>query len=1157
MVYVGNEKKEVEKPKLKKEQVKKSDTQSKQDSLEEVKTVPPTQKEKEAASPSLIRESPKEAEIPSKSEESLSLTKELPKKAPEEPEKEMTEELSKETSEESVKGPLERPAEEAPVLSLTQAPKKETEESETQEVITEQNAEAEIIKHKQQRDIITQEITEFKEQVENYRENSNRKNEINPNMMEDWEKYLAVTQEEKKHLVIAQGNAQIRKNKGLVKKLIEDNKEFEELKEKGNKDLKDFNNQIEQISSSNNRVEEVAVDVQYYFDELNHSIITFRRQKEDFENDGGVFPESSLLDKLDDSEKNIRKSYELLKHKLGKQGISKSKSRFMSKDIRQEKEMDLIRFEQEIINKIAEKKKERDNLKKSLDTLDKIKENNIKFDTIFKDTKEIQDTAIQLYSEFDTEEEKNVVGDSITESQTEETAEIYDVTKERKFKEAKEKKRELEKREMEILESLKEIVGNSESVGLISRNRKEKYNIYKSNRNKLEQKSRTAKGEKIQLKQNARLRSKDNMIRYYCDIRNHAQSRLFDFFEKYDKSQKKWRYEEQQQIDVEEEYQRFEDSKQGFIQTLTEFKQEEVKEQNIEEEATNFNNSEEEIIKKKSAYQENRKKIKKPYFMIQKFNAPKAPMIMRLVQRVKQVETKGPAARHSNYEGKSQALLRNMEKAEEFTPNKIMSVAGKVFGANEINAELTSDIIIDGSETVLDAAATGLDIKSDISDLKEEFDPKIWGKYKEIQGNKTKEGADIFQLGMNIYSLIKNSYNMFKEVILTIKEWSGGVDKREKLKRVLSLAENTVELFDSCIGFLDSKVPVLSTIKGGLEIILKIIDWIKSADSRRAIAKRKDELWKRIEEKNKKYQGTDDANLYDVNNEENVEQAKQTGFEKTIGASLSRIISPMPYRTSRTYAKEQSLKRNIRQRERFINTEENPNGIEENEFDEETARTSSVDDKAMEGISGRIHMLRRERLEREDITPEQRTALKSDLRALKALRDMNEFQIASEAEKRMKNKERQDIEDFIKTGISIVSDFIKLTASPAAIAALVLNIGTSIYDVAKGGIKRVIQYSRDNKKSFYSTKNKENRRNQMAETMYDRLAVLSQSLNDSGKIKIEEMDDWELKESAEHFQALEINLCTGLNAYISHIIECTSKDEMIENMGRAFSVEGN
>lgn len=560
-----------------------------------------------------------------------------------------------------------------------------------------------------------------------------------------------------------------------------------------------------------------------------------------------------------------------------------------------------------------------------------------------------------------------------------------------------------------------------------------------------------------------------------------------------------------------------------------------------------------------SKFLKKHERMQRAHETIQRFNVKgkKAPTLMRLVRHVKEVED---GTFHENL-----TLLQRLEKnvigaAEDWVGDKI----DKVNKATKGSAGAAGSIVWETASALSDS----YDAYDSYTDKSEQT--------SYMQFNKLDNVPNGLVFGMKIISVIKSGYGTFKELIALINEWHSGSDKREFGKRFLSLCASLNETFGGVLGFFEEKIPIIGTIQKALSIVTNAIDWYRSSKSKSSMDDKKERLKKRIEEKNKQYQEEFNSDpkhaiatdVYNINSDENIASAKTYGFYRR-QKTASRAYAKTDELAGRMLAiKAREAQQNASQTSAASgqNAAQASAASGQNAAQAPAAQTRTQDhlllnEAGTQSIATQRHdlLLEKQRLKQaNEYTGKNKARLKEKSRTLKALQDMNELSIASEAKKRMRNKIHGDIESIIKDGLSIIGDFAEyFGAGPGAIVQLAISLGNAVEGLAHSTISKVRQTWRDNHNSFYSTENKKKRRNQMAETMYDRLHVLSKQLNNDGTISTDSMSDALYLETGEHFENLEEDLVLGLDAYITHILNAGSKEDMIESMGSAFSVDGN
>lgn len=504
---------------------------------------------------------------------------------------------------------------------------------------------------------------------------------------------------------------------------------------------------------------------------------------------------------------------------------------------------------------------------------------------------------------------------------------------------------------------------------------------------------------------------------------------------------------------------------------------------------------------------------------------PDRKMIMRLIRKVKLLEEAGGSPVGSSYEGKVNSFLKWIDSVEEAPGKKVGKIANKMGIHEEGDREIASDITSFTAEGMLEQP-------NEAFDLAKENLTRVHG-IKEENIN-TPEGVEKYGQALSIVGIVTSGYSAFKDLLSAFRDISGGTDAREKLKIVMNLADDTAEILDNVGSLLDNDI--IGTIKSAIVIVHRIIDFIRSTMSRVSVSKRKDALRETMKQH---------ATEYEMETEDTKARAKKSGYDKRGWGVITSHFRSEPTTSAKAYISRAKGERDYRKFKK----------------DQAAAGRTDVTGEMEDGeavtasMHSRMHALRAahggeegEKLEGDD---------KKEYALLKRIEVTHGYDILKEAEVRMKNKQHDDVYDIITEGWSIASTFIKATASPAAIAAFVADVMVKVLEFGKSVGSMYNKAIRDASGSMYSTQNKQKRRSKMAEDIYDRMVVASGSLNAAGEFDLNEHEDWEVKEAAEHIESVDFILSKGLDAYVSHIIAATSKDDMIEQMSSAFSVEGN
>lgn len=667
-----------------------------------------------------------------------------------------------------------------------------------------------------------------------------------------------------------------------------------------------------------------------------------------------------------------------------------------------------------------------------------------------------------------------------------------------------------------------------------------------------------------------------------------VSNKMMNLLSQYNSSGQKWKLEEQQDVVGTTLHSIFLQKK-IYADTLTDLKTT-IRTIKVPAAAStvatsNMNAKHDAVERENAVFEKRHAKAARAYEGMRKFNRPgsKAPLLTRLIRRIREINSAsqaGAEAVGSAYSGAAKTVLGGMEKVEnigETVGNGVNTVIGALTApSHDESGNLDLDQTQENGGLVHDLAGGLADTYGDVSDaLTDDSVMEHLGLDLDLPG--LGDGA---QMGLNIISTAKSGFSTFKEVMSLLKMTKGGGDRREYTKQIMSLVDAANSTFESIAGFFE-EIPgvgdILGAISNAITILHRTVDLVRSAISSHSIAKKLDMLKNRVNIKNSQYQQEGDPatkDVYNMDSPANREKAGRYGFKT--------LLRPNQQLAAKAYAMKDTLAGMVMH---FDNAGEEQVRSQQEAFDrerysgqgralkkEDVLKTYSANDFGNTQIATRRHalLLERKRLQEEasahasaNVTPvqkqqqeERQKSIKQKSRVLKALQDFNEISITAEADNRMHKKKVSDVDDIVTSGLDIAATF-SAVSGPGVIASLAIKLSTAAYKLTKSGASAIRSFYRNQTGSFHSDANKKNRRSQMAETMYDRLAVLSGMLDASGMINTENMSDAEYVEAGDNFQNLNEDLISNLDAYISHIIDCDSREEMIASMTEAFGVAGN
>lgn len=976
-------------------------------------------------------------------------------------------------------------------------------------------------KHQKKREAYLEKFKEKNSQVEKYRSDSQsivREDELKS----VWDEYTREKEE-----IIDMDNALMgwkdikRTQKNKLKNDIKEFKTFENKKE-----VKEFVSSISEVNSiksSNERFEGLMEETEQNIALGKQFVSDYESGVTKYKDDGEVFPDAGMLEEADKCGNKAEKSQQLLEHKATS---SRSKSKDSSMDVTKKYYEEKPKY----VESITKLKTSKESHKNLVEDATKYQAGNRELDSKMSVIKKIYDEGSEAEKGFS---EDSV---SITESdgKKEGTAkQILTNRKSNQYKIIKETTKKLEEQRDEVRILSQKIAKGEISI---SKKKKEAWDNLKQDTFSFRMRSRLDVEDRYnELKSNTdnllKPENRDNAVQMRKGLAASFISKVDEYLTNTKKLHMEYMAEKGVGIvcDIEELY----DQYYAFANKTA---------------TGNGKVSEEEIagvLEKYKKYEAERNLQKELYKSVRPYIGPKPSrkMLVRLIRRAKLIEnSKDGQLYSSEYGGKAASILAGTSKLEELPGD----LAGKALQRAGMKSEGARETTTDTADFVGSEALGGTkEIFGIIKDMKK---AKTGVEPEGLLDMDLSESSGRYSFALNIMETAAAGFNVFKEVLSAFKEWNGGVDSREATKRILSLAESANDLFDKVIGFFNFDVPILSTVKSAISIVLKIADLIRSSKSRVGISKRKAAIREKVRN------GQDSA-AYGIDTDENKKSAKESGYD-TRGLDVLKFWKRAKGSTAaRMYAAEK------RQEEIYTKGYGSAYVRSAENDEEKISRHEEVmkgGESARDSITGSMHTRRHQlRQSREGDISKMTDSERQEFEMLGRIETTHEYDILNEADVRMKNKSKDDVKTIISEGWSIASSFMKMSASPAAVAAVIVDICEKAFDFVHDTTSKVSDIVRESTGNMYSKTNKAQRRSKMAANMYDRMVVASGVLDDSGNMDIENHADWEITEAVEHMDTLYFDLAKGLDAYLSHIIDCKSKDEMIDQMSQAFSVEGN
>lgn len=977
-----------------------------------------------------------------------------------------------------------------------------------------------LTKHQTNRDTFLKSFKEKNSKVEKYRRDS--KLIVNEDELKSlWEDYTRQKEE-----MIEMDNALLGWkdiNRSQTKDLKEDIKKFKILENQ--KEVKEFVSAISEVNSiksSNERMTELMDETDQDIAMGNQFVADYESGAKEYKDDGKVFPYEGMLGEAEKCGNKVEKNQNLLEHKVSS---LRSKSKDSSTDV-------AVRYWDNKKDYIESAKKLKSSTEKHKSLVEEIKKyqaGNRELDSKMSIIKKIYDEGKEAENSFNAEKAEG----EKTESDKTKDKRILTKRKINQYKIIKETTKKLEEKRHEATILTQKILKGDISV---STKKKEAWNNLKRDSFSFRMRSNNEVEDRYkELQKNTddleKPENKDNAVQMRKGLANAFISKVDTYLGNPKKIHMEYMAEKGVGIinDIEDIYDQY-----NIVANKT---------------ATGSGKESDDeiagVLDKYKKYLAERNPQKEIYKSVRPYIGPKPSrkMLVRLIRRAKLIEnSKDGQLYGSEYGGRAASILAGTEKLEEL-PGVL---ASKELQRAGMESEGARDITTDTADFVGSTALGGTkEIFGIIKDMKK---AKTGIEPEGLLDMDLSESKGRYSFALNIMETAAAGFKVFKEVLSAFKEWKGGTDSREVTKRILSMAESANDLFDKVIGFFNFDVPILSTVKSAISIVLKIADLIRSSKSRVGISKRKAAIRDKVK-------GGKDSKAYNIDSDEIKKSAKESGYD-TRGLDVINFWKRSKVSTA---ARMHAVERREEKAYSWLYGSAYVRSAEDS--DEKLNRGMEImaggaadRDKITGSMHTRRHQLRQ--LHNGNIG-EMTESEKQEFDMLGRIETTHEYDILQEANVRMKNKSKDDINTIISEGWSIASSFMKMTASPAAVAAVIVDICEKALGFVHDTTSKVSNIVREKTGNMYSETNKAQRRSKMAANMYDRMVVASGILDDSGSVDIENHEGWEIAEAVEHMDTLYFDLAKGLDAYLSHIIECKSKDDMIEQMSKAFSVEGN
>lgn len=970
--------------------------------------------------------------------------------------------------------------------------------------------------------------------VEAYKQDS--KNAVSVQELSDvWEFYIAgrdrIIQEDQE--MLSTGNLS-KEEQNDIKSDLDAVKQYNQ--HTSLKKFKEDMHLVEVIEKSNARIKGLVDETDEEKDTGNVLVEDYLNMAAKYQEEGKIYPEPEMLERAKEHGKKVQKNQELLEHKVTSK---KSKSNDASDDIKKlyvDKKDEYIKMADILVKAV-------DNHKPILDEMLLLKMGNEEFDREYSKIKAIYDEGKEADTEYN---KKTVTFDSEKKKENGETEveekELLTQRKQEQYDTIRKTARSLRGEKEEIHTFSKKIKDGTIKLSA------DKMQLWTQLRADVHTfKRKTAKDAKTRYKtltENSKMLNRSENVPKIKSVCVSLRTNLKTKLDEYLPGKKKIFWEHQAEkgtgivADIESMYEEYENLVPIISTNMG------------AEEAKNAT----EMMASYEKFQQAREISKGTYQRVKPYLGGKSSrnMIVRLVRRAKMIEnSKGGELFGSEYDGAASKMLGGLEKVEEMPKD----LAKKGLSAMGMKDEQIQDYTVElggmaGSE-MLKTPGEALEFDDSLVKAKglKEDDGGVFS-------HDLSKSDGRYGFALNIMSTASAAFDLLKGILAAAKEWKGGVDGREVGKRVLDLSNQAVALFDSISGFFNLDIPILSTIKSGLTIVLKVMDLVRSSGSQSAISEKKKELREKVSQ----------GKGYRLKSSKTKDAAKKSGYD-TRGAKLFFGNGGKVSTAARMYAQE-----NIQEdayRHKYGSAYEQL-AVGEGETDKEKRASRKAEKKRREqevaedktlnrdAVTGSMHSrMHQLRALHGGNVEEMSKKERREYDALDRISTMHEYDILTEAKVRMENKKKDDWKTILEEGWSIVSSFLKITPSPAAVGAVIADIVIALGNKTREFVAKDVSAYRDATGNMYSERNKKERRSKMAANFYDRMIVASGIVDESGQIDIENHDGWEIDEAAGHMDALYFDLAKGLDAYISHIIECKTKDEMIEQMSSAFSVAGN
>ena len=412
-----------------------------------------------------------------------------------------------------------------------------------------------------------------------------------------------------------------------------------------------------------------------------------------------------------------------------------------------------------------------------------------------------------------------------------------------------------------------------------------------------------------------------------------------------------------------------------------------------------------------------------------------------------------------------------------------------------------------------------------------------------ISGYMSMVGA-LIGTGISVASIIKQIVSGFKA--------KGSMDNQEATLRKRKFITSIVDVVNGVIDFFSpftALVPflgvslsmlknVLSLGASGMELVFDIIH----ASS---IRKNKRELWARIQAKKNKYLDkgdTESAALYSLAKESDSEvNLKKRDLLAQVATDMNASVPGATVYNKNVQGKDGWFGLKKTKDHGFSKVSEDLTSKIAEERDKYHAKKQSAPEKA---------------------------AYKKKMHKMEALQMIQEYEVFDKAQERMQKKTFHDSEDIVTTGITLIGNGIDLIGQVTTATGIGAQAGAAIMltgKIVKGSVSGYetarsvgsFAHSKYDQHSVHGA-NKTFIRNEMAVSLYERMNQMSKISWVSGDLKnIPDIaKDYHIKSTAHDLNYL-LSVRTGLDMYVSSILQAPSKAAIIDSLSKAFSQDGN